>query len=80
MKNPFFERVLFWFYLVIDHVIMKLQVSAFIEQVVQDESEMEGLPQICSKIMVWHLHIDSSYSYPQDWFMKNNLDAIAPLA
>ncbi|KAM7493305.1 hypothetical protein LguiB_027914 [Lonicera macranthoides] len=64
----------------VDTVKNGFQVSAFIEQIVQDESEMEGLPQICSKIMVWHLRIDSSYSYPQDWVMKNNLDAIAPLA
>ncbi|GMQ03423.1 hypothetical protein CsSME_00049228 [Camellia sinensis var. sinensis] len=57
------------------------QVSTFIEQVVEDESQMECLPQNCSRIMVWHLHIESSYPYPLEWFMKNNnVDVIASLA
>ncbi|KAK1387334.1 hypothetical protein POM88_015512 [Heracleum sosnowskyi] len=31
----------------------------FIEQVVEDESQMEGIPQDCSRIMNWHLHLDA---------------------
>ncbi|KAK8679515.1 hypothetical protein V6N13_144964 [Hibiscus sabdariffa] len=55
--------------------------SSFIEQVVEDESQMEGLPQDCSRIMVWELNVEPSYSfYPTKWSMKNNLDIIAPLA
>ncbi|KAF4360360.1 probable beta-1,4-xylosyltransferase IRX9H [Cannabis sativa] len=55
-----------------------LQVSTFIEQIVEDESQMEGLEQDCSRIMVWHLHLESANSvYPHEWFMKENLDAIA---
>ncbi|GFZ08456.1 nucleotide-diphospho-sugar transferases superfamily protein [Actinidia rufa] len=56
------------------------QASSFIEQVVEDESQMECLPQDHSRIMVWHLHVESSYSYPPEWVMKNNLDVIASLA
>ncbi|KAK8645131.1 hypothetical protein V6N13_118980 [Hibiscus sabdariffa] len=55
--------------------------SLFIERVVEDESQMEGLPQDCSKIMVWELSVEPSNSfYPKQWSMKNNLDIIAPLA
>ncbi|KAL6207753.1 hypothetical protein ACLB2K_018707 [Fragaria x ananassa] len=57
------------------------QVSTFIEQIVEDESQMEGLPQDCSRIMVWHLYHESSNAFfPHKWFMKNNLDVIASLA
>ncbi|GKV44862.1 hypothetical protein SLEP1_g52005 [Rubroshorea leprosula] len=66
----------------LDAVKESFQASAFVEQVVEDESQMEGLLQDCSRIMVWHLDVLSSNSfYPaQNWFMKNNLDIIAPLA
>ncbi|KAL6985427.1 hypothetical protein U1Q18_018801 [Sarracenia purpurea var. burkii] len=55
------------------------QVSTFIEQVVEDESQMECLPRDYSRIMIWHLHVESSYSYPPDWFVKNNPDVIVSL-
>lgn len=32
------------------------QVSTFIEQVVEDESQMEGFPVHCSRIMVWQFN------------------------
>ncbi|KAJ0030800.1 hypothetical protein Pint_12816 [Pistacia integerrima] len=57
------------------------QASTFIEQIVEDESQMEGLLENCSRIMVWLHPSESSNSfYPQKWFLKNNLDVIAPLA
>ncbi|XVE97562.1 hypothetical protein REPUB_Repub03eG0030000 [Reevesia pubescens] len=57
------------------------QASSFIEQVVEDESQMEGLLQDCSRIMVWELSVESSnFFYPQKWSVKNNLDVIVPLA
>ncbi|PPD66979.1 hypothetical protein GOBAR_DD36145 [Gossypium barbadense] len=65
----------------LDTVKDGFQVSSFIEQVVEDESRMEGLPLDCSRIMVWELSIESSNSfYPQKWSVKNYLDVIAPLA
>ncbi|XP_057959323.1 probable beta-1,4-xylosyltransferase IRX9H [Malania oleifera] len=65
----------------LDTVKESFQVSTFIEQVVEDESQMEGLLQDCSRIMVWHVHLESAYSfYPPEWYMKSNLDVISPLA
>ncbi|KAL5850454.1 hypothetical protein ACOSQ4_008467 [Xanthoceras sorbifolium] len=65
----------------VDTVKDGFQASAFIEQIVEDESQMEGLLDNCSKIMVWILPLGSSNPfYPQKWFLKNNLDIIAPLA
>ncbi|XAR70869.1 1,4-beta-D-xylan synthase [Bertholletia excelsa] len=64
----------------LDMVNQGLHVSTFIEQVVEDESQMECLPEYDSRIMVWHLHVESSYSYPLEWFLKsNNLDVTDPL-
>lgn len=57
-----------------------MQVSTFIEQVVEDESQMEGLMDNCTRIMVWHIGLESANSfYPQKWIIKNNLDVIVPL-
>lgn len=65
----------------LDTVEDGFHASSFIERVVQDESQMEGLPHDCSKVMVWELNVESSNSfYPKKWSMKNNLDIIAPLA
>ncbi|KAK7410370.1 hypothetical protein VNO78_01101 [Psophocarpus tetragonolobus] len=61
----------------LDSVKENLWVSTLIEQVVEDESQMEGLMDNCSRVMVWHTDLESSYSfYPQKWIVKNNLDAI----
>lgn len=55
------------------------QGSTFIEQVVEDETQMEGLGN-CSVVMVWHLQLEASHPfYPRKWLMKNNLDMIAPM-
>ncbi|XP_077219029.1 putative beta-1,4-xylosyltransferase IRX9H [Tasmannia lanceolata] len=57
-----------------------LQASTFIEQVVEDESQMEGLPKDCLRIMVWHLHLEApQLSYPQGRSMQKNLDVVVPL-
>ncbi|KAJ6862466.1 hypothetical protein NC652_039338 [Populus alba x Populus x berolinensis] len=60
------------------------QVCTFIEQVVEDESQMEGLSEDCSGVMAWHLqlqfHIPGSISLPIDITrasdMVPNLDLI----
>lgn len=55
------------------------QGSTFIEQVVEDESQMEGVGN-CSIVMVWHLQLEASQPfYPRRWLMKNNLDVVASL-
>lgn len=60
-----------------------MQASTLIEQIVEDESQMEGLMNNCSRVMVWHIDLESSHSfYPQKWILKNYLDVIfhLPLA
>lgn len=65
----------------LDSVKEGFQESTFIEQLVEDESQMEGLPKDCSKIMVWHLHLEApKIFYPQGWSMQKNLDVVAHLA
>lgn len=57
-----------------------LQVSTFIEQIIEEETQMEGLPNDCSRIMVWHLPLEASLSvYPHQWLMKKSLEVISPL-
>lgn len=57
-----------------------LQDTKFIEQLVADESQMEGLAHGCSKIMVWNLLLEvSMITYPSRWIVENNLEAIVPL-
>ncbi|XP_022976319.1 probable beta-1,4-xylosyltransferase IRX9H [Cucurbita maxima] len=57
-----------------------LQASDFIEQIVEDESQMEGLLEDCSRIMVWNINFKpSSAVYPHKWLMKNILDVTASL-
>ncbi|CAM8967511.1 unnamed protein product [Rhodiola kirilowii] len=63
-----------------DTVKEEFQVSAFIEQVVEDESQMECLPTDNSTIMVWHIQLRSAYSnYPHQWFIERSLDVVVPL-
>ncbi|KAK1289705.1 putative beta-1,4-xylosyltransferase IRX9H [Acorus calamus] len=55
--------------------------TTFVEQIVEDESQMEGLANNCSKIMVWHLHLEApELSYPLGWSMQKNLEVVAPLS
>ena len=57
-----------------------LQETTFIEQIVEDESQMEGLPNDCSRIMNWHLHLEGGdLVYPEGWQLSGNLDAIIRL-
>ncbi|URD94824.1 glycosyltransferase family 43 protein [Musa troglodytarum] len=64
----------------VDTVEEDFQESAFIEQIVEDESQMEGLPNGCSRIMNWHLHEEArNFAYPEGWQLSRNLDAIVRL-
>ncbi|XP_042473089.1 probable beta-1,4-xylosyltransferase IRX9H isoform X1 [Zingiber officinale] len=61
----------------LDSVKEGFQETTFIEQIVEDESQMEGLPKGCSTIMNWHLHIESrNLVYPKGWQVPKDLDAI----
>uniref|UniRef100_A0A0D6R4I0 Glycosyltransferases n=1 Tax=Araucaria cunninghamii TaxID=56994 RepID=A0A0D6R4I0_ARACU len=56
-----------------------LQDTQFIEQVIEDESQMEGMAYGCSKIMVWDLHLEASgLTYPSGWIVEK-LDVILSL-
>ncbi|KAH9300848.1 hypothetical protein KI387_012431 [Taxus chinensis] len=64
----------------LDTVKEGFQETTFIEQVVEDESQMEGLPNDCSKVMVWHLHSEApGLAYPPEWILEKNLDVIVPV-
>ena len=57
-----------------------LQETLFIEQLVEDESQMTGFLGDCSKVMVWHLHLEApELLYPNAWVIQKNLEVVAPL-
>ncbi|KAL6885545.1 hypothetical protein ACP4OV_010324 [Aristida adscensionis] len=56
------------------------QGTTFVEQLVEDESQMEGIPADCSQIMNWHVPFGSeNLAYPKGWRVTTNLDVIIPL-
>ncbi|KAJ6823375.1 putative beta-1,4-xylosyltransferase IRX9H [Iris pallida] len=56
------------------------QETTFIEHLVKDESQMEGMPNDCSRIMVWHLHVEGpELPYTKGWLIQKNLEIVAPL-
>ncbi|GAB2293696.1 Pglcat2p [Dionaea muscipula] len=64
----------------LDTVKEGFQETTFIEQLVEDESQMEGVPHSCGRIMNWHLHLEAhGCDYPRGWLLQNNLDAVLPL-
>ncbi|KAB2616920.1 beta-1,4-xylosyltransferase IRX9H [Pyrus ussuriensis x Pyrus communis] len=64
----------------LDTVKEGFQETTFIEQVVEDESQMEGTPASCSKVMNWHLHLEAhSLVYPKGWQLAKNLDVVLPI-
>jgi hypothetical protein len=58
-----------------------VQETTFIEQLVPDESVMEGRPPGCLKVMVWHLHLEApkGFAYPAGWTLTTPLQANIPL-
>ncbi|XP_020594891.1 probable beta-1,4-xylosyltransferase IRX9H, partial [Phalaenopsis equestris] len=54
--------------------------SKFVEQLVEDESQMEGLAENCSKVLVWNVHFEANeLLYPNGWLVPRNLEALIPL-
>ena len=59
---------------------LALQESRFIERLVEDESQMEGLADNCTRIMVWNFDLEPpQLSYPTGWLLQKNLDAVMPV-
>lgn len=57
-----------------------MQDTGFIEQIVEDEGQLEGLPNDCSRIMNWRLQLESrSLVYPRGWQISENLNTVVPL-
>lgn len=55
------------------------QETTFIEQIVEDENQMEGIPLGCNRIMNWHLHLEAhGLAYPKGWILPKNLDVVIP--
>ncbi|KAF3323901.1 putative beta-1,4-xylosyltransferase IRX9H isoform X1 [Carex littledalei] len=64
----------------LDTVKEGFQETTFIQQLVEDETEMEAVPSDCAKILNWHLHLDyRDEVYPKDWHLSDNLHPIVPL-
>ncbi|CAO2207871.1 unnamed protein product [Urochloa humidicola] len=70
-----------WNYIrMLDTVREGFQETTFIEQLVEDETHMEGIPAGCSKIMNLNLRLEDKHLvYPKGWQMTENLDVIIPL-
>ncbi|TYJ28875.1 hypothetical protein E1A91_A06G031100v1 [Gossypium mustelinum] len=59
----------------LDTVKEGFQETTFIEQVAEDESQMEGILPGCSRIMNWHIHLDTSnLIHPKGWLLEKNLE------
>ncbi|GJM93593.1 hypothetical protein PR202_ga10160 [Eleusine coracana subsp. coracana] len=57
-----------------------LQESRFIEKLVEDEGQMEGLADNCTRIMVWNFDLEPpQLNYPSGWLLQRNLDAVVPI-
>jgi hypothetical protein len=57
-----------------------LQESRFIERLVEDESQMEGLADNCTRIMAWNFDLEPpQLKYPTGWLLQKNLDAVVPI-
>ncbi|KAG8077530.1 hypothetical protein GUJ93_ZPchr0007g3766 [Zizania palustris] len=57
-----------------------LQESRFIEKLVEEESQMEGLGDNCTRVMVWNFELEPpQVNYPTGWLLQKNLDAIVPI-
>ncbi|MCD9561210.1 putative beta-1,4-xylosyltransferase irx9h [Datura stramonium] len=61
----------------LDNVKEGFQETTFIEQIVEDESQMEAVPPGCSRVLNWHLHLEArGLVYPRGWLLQKNLDAV----
>ncbi|XP_060199143.1 probable beta-1,4-xylosyltransferase IRX9H [Lycium barbarum] len=61
----------------LDKVKEGFQETTFIEQIVEDESQMEAIPPGCSRVLNWHLHLEArGLVYPRGWLLQKNLDTV----
>ncbi|KAK6160924.1 hypothetical protein DH2020_004305 [Rehmannia glutinosa] len=63
----------------LDTVKEGFQETTFIQQIVEDESQMEGISDGCYRIMNWHLHLEAfQLVYPKGWMFQKNLGVVIP--
>ncbi|GAB2269557.1 Probable beta-1,4-xylosyltransferase irx9h [Dionaea muscipula] len=75
-KRPFVDPIR-----QLDTVKEGFQETTFIEQLVEDESQMESFPGRFQRIMNWHLHLGAEDAeYPRGWLLQNKLDPVLPLS
>ncbi|PUZ64821.1 hypothetical protein GQ55_3G173700 [Panicum hallii var. hallii] len=57
-----------------------LQESRFIEKLVKNERQVEGLPDNCNRVMVWNFNLEPpQLNYPTGWALYKNLEADMPV-
>lgn len=57
-----------------------LQESRFIEKLVKNERQIEGLPDNCNRVMVWNFNLEPpQLNYPTGWAIYKNLEADMPV-
>ncbi|KAL5232228.1 hypothetical protein ABZP36_031004 [Zizania latifolia] len=57
-----------------------LQESRFIEKLVKNERQIEGLPEDCNRVMVWNFNLEPpQLNYPSGWSLHKNLDGVIPV-
>lgn len=60
-------------------LLFSVQETTFIEQLVPDESHMEGLANGCTEVLVWHLHSEALRTSPfPRWSSPSKAQAIIP--
>ncbi|XP_062232120.1 probable beta-1,4-xylosyltransferase GT43E [Phragmites australis] len=57
-----------------------LQESRFIEKLVKNERQIEGLPDNCNRVMIWNFNlVPPVFNYPKGWSLYKNLEADIPV-
>jgi putative beta-1,4-xylosyltransferase IRX9 len=57
-----------------------LQESRFIEKLVKNDRQVEGLPDNCNRVMVWNFNLEPPLlNYPAGWSLYKNLKVNMPV-
>jgi hypothetical protein len=57
-----------------------LQESRFIEKLVKNDRQVEGLPDNCNRVMVWNFNLEPPLlNYPTGWSLYKDLEVNMPV-
>ncbi|VAH10669.1 unnamed protein product [Triticum turgidum subsp. durum] len=57
-----------------------LQESRFVEKLVKNDRQIEGLPDNCNRVMVWNFALEPpQLNYPAGWSLWNHLEVVKDL-